>query len=286
MTTEQRPIAGILWMCASSAWFAASYMVLRILSEDMSVYELTFFRAVVACAFLGGWIMMRRPQTIRVRRWRLYTIRSAATYGAMLAMVYGIANAQIADVTSLQLTTPLFTVLLAALFLGEKVDTGRWIALVVGGAGALLIIRPGFAEVTFASFSGLLAGLGYGVANFGTKALTRTDHPDAVAFWMYALIIPISLPAAIAHWTTPSWNDVPLIILLGALTTMSQFTMARAFNSADTSVVLPGFYLQMPFAAGFAMLLFGEITTVWVWAGAAIIAVSAYVTAVRERRDG
>lgn len=276
---------GLMWMTGTAACYAASYVAMRLLSDDISIYELTFLRSVVACLFLGPWILATRPQAIRVTRWKLYSVRSCATYAAMMCTVYGIVHVQIADVTSLLLASPLFTVLFAAVFLKEKVGFHRWMALLAGIAGALLIIRPGFTEITFASFAGLFAAFGYGIANAGTKALTNTDHPDAVAFWMYALIIPISAIPAAVHWTTPGWNHMPLIVLLGLLTMLSQYTMARAFRAADTSVVLPAHYLQMPFAAGLAFLILSQVPSVWVWPGAAIIAGSAYYTVIRERRN-
>jgi drug/metabolite transporter (DMT)-like permease len=271
-------------MSGTAACYGASYVTMRLLSDDISIYEITFLRSVIACLFLGPWIMYRRPAEMRVTRWKLYSFRSFATYAAMMCTVYGVANVAIADVTALLLASPLFTVLFAATFLKEKVGVHRWTALFVGISGALLIIRPGFAEITFASFAGLLAAFGYGIANAGTKALTRTDHPDAVAFWMYALIIPMAAAPAIWHWTTPGWNHVPLIVLLGILTMLSQYFMARAVRAADTSVVLPAHYLQMPFAAGLAFLVLAQVPSVWVWPGAAIIAGSAYYTALRERR--
>jgi drug/metabolite transporter (DMT)-like permease len=277
-------VAGLLWMTGTAACYGASYVAIRLLSDDISIYEITFLRSVIACLFLGPWIMAMRPQAMFVSRWKLYGFRSVATYGAMMCVVYGIANVAVADVTALLLASPLFTVLFAAAFLKEKVGFHRWIALLISLAGALLIIRPGFTAVTFASFAGLLAAFGYGIANVGTKALTRTDHPDAVAFWMYALIIPISAVPAIAHWTTPDWRHIPVIILLGFLTMLSQYFMARAFRAADTSVVLPAHYLQMPFAAGLAFIILAQVPSVWVWPGAVIIAASAYYTAMRERR--
>ena len=283
-STASRAVTGLLWMTATAACYAISYSVLRILTVDFSIFELSFLRSVIACCFLGPWILATRPGAIRVRRWRLYSFRSLVTYGGMMFTVFGIAHVPIADVTALLLASPLFTVLFAATFLGERVGIHRWCALAAGIAGALLIIRPGFATVTLASFAGLIAAFCYGMANAGTKALTATDHPDAVAFWMYALIIPISTPAAAVTWTTPAWHHLPLIVLLGALTMMSQYCMARAFRSADTSVVLPAHYLQMPFAAGVALLIFGQVPSNWVWAGAAVIAASAYYTALRERR--
>lgn len=289
MTTQERmpaagALVGLMWMTATAACYAASYVAMRLLSDDISIYELTFLRSVIACLFLGPWILATRPRAIRVTRWKLYGIRSVATYAAMMCTVYGIVHVQIADVTSLLLASPLFTVLFAAAFLKEKVGFHRWMALLAGIAGALLIIRPGFAEITFASFAGLFAAFGYGIANAGTKALTATDHPDAVAFWMYALIIPISAIPAAVHWTTPGWNHMPLIVLLGLLTMLSQYSMARAFRAADTSVVLPAHYLQMPFAAGLAFLILSQVPSIWVWPGAAIIAGSAYYTVIRERR--
>lgn len=277
-------LIGLLWMTGTAACYAASYVVMRLLSDDISIYELTFLRSVIACLFLGPWILATRPRAIRVSRWKLYGVRSVATYAAMMCTVYGIVHVQIADVTSLLLASPLFTVLFASIFLGERVGFHRWLALLAGIAGALLIIRPGFAEVTFASFAGLLAAFGYGIANAGTKALTATDHPDAIAFWMYALIIPISAVPAAVHWTMPGWNHAPLLIVLGLLTMLSQYAMARAFRAADTSVVLPAHYLQMPFAAGLAFLVLSQVPSIWVWPGAAIIAASAYYTVMRERR--
>ncbi len=279
-------VTGLLWMSVTAACYAVSYVAMRLLSDDISIYEITFLRSVIACLFLGPWILATRPAAIRVTRWKLYWIRSIATYAAMMCTVYGIAHVVIADVTALLLASPLFTVLFAALFLKERVGIHRWAALMAGIAGALLIIRPGFAVITFASFAGLFAAFGYGIANAGTKALTGTDHPDAVAFWMYALIVPISAGPAIWHWTTPGWNHMPLIVLLGLLTMMSQYCMARAFRVADTSVVLPAHYLQMPFAAGLAFLILAQVPSVWVWPGAAIIAASAYYTAMRERKRG
>lgn len=289
MSGQGRPLAagalvGLMWMTGTAACYAASYVAMRLLSDDISIYELTFLRSVIACLFLGPWILATRPRAIRVTRWKLYGIRSVATYAAMMCTVYGIVHVQIADVTSLLLASPLFTVLFAAAFLKEKVGFHRWMALLAGIAGALLIIRPGFTEITFASFAGLFAAFGYGIANAGTKALTSTDHPDAVAFWMYALIIPISAVPAAIHWTTPGWNHMPLIVLLGLLTMLSQYSMARAFRAADTSVVLPAHYLQMPFAAGLAFLILSQVPSIWVWPGAVIIAGSAYYTVVRERR--
>jgi drug/metabolite transporter (DMT)-like permease len=287
MTSHPRSAAvtGLLWMTGTAACYAASYVIMRLLSDDISIYELTFLRSVVACLFLGPWILAIRPLAMRVTRWKLYGFRSAATYAAMMCVVYGIANVQIADVTSLLLASPLFTVLFAGVFLKEKAGLHRWLALLVGIAGALLIIRPGFSAVTFASFAGLVAAFGYGLANVGTKALIATDHPDAVAFWMYALIIPISALPAAANWTTPDWPHIPLIVLLGLLTMLSQYFMARAFAAADTSVVLPAHYLQMPFAAGLAFLVLSQVPSIWVWPGAAIIAASAYYTVIRERRS-
>ena len=257
-------VAGLLWMSGTAACYAWSYIVLRWLSADLSIYELTFLRSCVACVFLGPWILATRPRAIRISRWKLYGLRSVIAYVAAMFTVYGIAHVPVADVTALLIASPLFTVFIAATFLGEKVGVHRWAALLCGLAGALLVIRPGFAELAFASFAGLLAALGYGVANATTKALTRTDHPDTVAFWMYALIVPIAAPAAIATWTTPGWQHVAPLAFLGLLTTLSQYCMARAFRAADTSVVLPANYLQMPFAAGLAFLLLAEVPTVWV----------------------
>tara|TARA_B100001123_G_scaffold449171_1_gene613391 strand:+ start:891 stop:1763 length:873 start_codon:yes stop_codon:yes gene_type:complete len=276
---------GLLWMTGTAFCYATSYVVMGLLTHDMNIYVVTFLRCVIGCAFLGPWILMTRPRTIFVTRWNIYFVRSLAAYAAMLFTIYGVANVAVADITALIMASPLFTVFFAAVFLRERVGIHRWAALLVAGAGALLIIRPGYTELTLASFAGLLAAFGYGIANVGTKALTDTDHPDAVAFWLYALVVPLSAVPAIYHWTIPALDTLPLLIFLGLLTMLSQYCMGRSFRIADTSVVLPAHYLQMPFAAGLAFLVLSQVPSVWVWPGALIIAASAYYTVAREGRQ-
>ena len=88
--------------------------------------------------------------------------------------------------------------------------------------------------------------------------LTSTDHPDAVAFWMYALIVPVPAVPAIWTWIRRAGTTFRLLFL-GLLTMLSQYSMARAFRAADTSVVLPAHWLQVPLAAGWRFDLAGAI---------------------------
>ena len=275
-------VRGALWMAAASFFFALVYVVIRRLTETIPIQELVLFRALLGMAFMAPWLMRAGPGALRTARPGMYVWRTLVSYSGMLCWFYALANMPLADATSLMFTLPLFTVLLAATFLGERVGFDRWTATVIGFAGALIIIRPGFVEVGVAAGAALYTALSYAGSNAMTKSLVRTESSNAVVFYTFALLGVVSVGPAIAAWSTPAWEDVSWIVLFGVLSAAATQCITRSFAAAPASVVVPFQFLKLPFVAVIALFWFAEEPDPWTWLGALVIFASTYAIVRRE----
>ena len=143
--------------------------------------------------------------------------------------MYGIAGMPIADANALMFTMPLFTVILAAIWLAERPGIHRISATIFGFAGALIILRPGMIEISMAALATLFAAAMFSGALIGSKMLTATENPNAMVFYLYTLMIPPAAIGALFGWTNPGLSDIPLLIALGACTVGAQQCQTRAF---------------------------------------------------------
>ncbi len=275
---------GVLWMTAASLFFAIGYIPVRELSPKFTAFEMVFYRSLITVLAMLPWIARVGLGRLRTRRGVLYGVRAVLTYAGMVCLFYGIANMPLADATALVFTAPLFTVVIAAWTLGDPIGAHRWGAILVGFAGAVIIIRPGLVEISWPLLAVVFTALSYGAVNAATRALALTEDRNAVVFYMFAMMLPIGIGPAIYFAAVPTWPEAGWLLLLGIATFLSQHCLTRAFVETTVAIVTPAFYLQLPIVAAFAFALYGEEPAVWVWLGGAVIAASAYYVVRREIR--
>ena len=275
-------VRGVLWMILSSMFYAFIYVVVRGLSEIFDVNQIVFFRAVLGSAFMLPWLFAAGLGALRTTRMPLYLWRMFFSYVGAVAWMYGIAGMPLADANALMFTMPLFTLVLAVIWLAERPGLHRWSATVVGFAGALIILRPGVIEISFAALATLFAAAAFSAALIGSKKLTATENPNAMVFYLYTLMIPCAALGAYFNWTTPGLADIPLLVALGVCTVGAQQCQTRAFRAAPASLVVIINYVQLPMIALLGWLIFGQSTDIWTWIGAAVICSSTYYVSYRE----
>ena len=273
---------GALWMTTSSLLFALTYVAVRELSTTLTSFEIVFYRVAIALLACLPWLIRTRAAGLRTRRMKDYAIRAAAAYIGMVSWVFALANLPLATATTLSFTIPFFTVMFAALLIGEVVGWARWAGIAAGFVGVLVVVRPGMIEVGLPVIAVLFTATCYGFANCTTRSLALTEDPNASVFYLFALIAPLALGPAIWFFTVPAWADVPWILALGLVTAVGQLCFTRALTVAPNSVAMPFFYMQLPCTALLGFLFYAERPDIWIWAGAAIIAGSGYVIARRE----
>ncbi len=275
---------GIAWMMAATFFYAFTFVAIRELTRDFSVFELAFLRAAMGLLAMLPWLAGAGLAGLRTSRLKLYCVRAVVTYSGMGCWFYGLANVKLADATALLFTSPLFTVAILAVVRGERVTGRRGAALAAGFAGAMIIIRPGFADIALPVVALLYTTVAYGAVNAITRSLALTDNANAVVFYQFALVVPVSAGPAALDWITPGWGDAPMILVFGALSVVSMQCFTRARGAAPAAVVMPVFYLQLPVIAVLAFVFYGEVPDLWVWIGGAVICWASYDIARRETR--
>ncbi|MGE5539664.1 MAG: DMT family transporter [Gemmatimonas sp.] len=276
------PVRGALLMMVSALSFATMAATIRHMADRLHPFELAFFRNLFSLLIMAPWVLRGGMARLRTASIRKYGLRGLLSIVAMLSWFYGLAMMPIAEATALSFTAPIFASIGAILFLGERMGVRRWSAIVVGFAGAMIILRPGLHAVSWPA----LVVLGGSAAVAGSiimvKILSRTEPSNLIVTYMGIYLVPMSLIPALFVWTTPVGTDWLWLAFIAAVATAGQLGITYAYAATDATVVLPFDYARLPFAALIAYFAFGEMPDRWTWVGAAVIAGSAIYIARRE----
>lgn len=284
-----RHIRGVAWMVTSIGCFTTSMVIVRGLHDEVPTFEIVFFRALAGVAVMLPWLGRTRGVGLRTRRFGLYALRSTLAALNLWLIFTALALMQVADVTAILFTRPIFTTLLAIVLLGEAASGRLWSALAAGFVGALVLIRPGFETVNVGALLALLAAMLTALLFNIAKLLTRTESPDAIAFYQTFLMLPITVTPAILVWVTPTWEQLFWLFAMGGLATLTHRTMNRAYVLVDLTLLQPLEFVRLPVAALLGLLAFGEWPDPWVWVGGAVIFAGSIYGTAREgkaRREG
>ncbi len=264
-------IRGALWMTAQAASFSAMVAAVRYLAPHYSAFEIVFFRSIIGLAFQAPWAIGGGWRSLLDARWRLVMVRSLFNFAGSAVWFIALGLMAISDAVALQFTLPLFAVLGAWLILRERVGPRRWIAVAAGFVGAMVIIRPGFAEIPPAALFALAAAALFAGVHLTTKKLAGAITGNALIFHANLVAIPLSLAFAAPDWVTPAPAHWPVLIAVGLFGTIAHVFMERAYRAADASFIAPTDFSKLLFAALYGWLLFGESSDAPTWIGAAII---------------
>ncbi|MEX2629734.1 MAG: DMT family transporter [Tistlia sp.] len=276
------PVLGACYMIFACLGFSIMNVAIREASQEVDPLQVVFFRNFFAMLFMLPWFARAGLSVFRTPRLGLYVWRSVIGLVAMMMWFTALAHLPLAEAVALNFTVPLFATAAAAIFLGEIVRARRWSATAIGFLGVLVILRPGFQELTWPMALPIVSAAVMAVSVVIIKKLSRTEEPGTIVFFMNALSTPLSLIPALFVWQWPSATVLALMTLVGFVAVFSHVALTRAFKMADASAMLPFEYTKLPFIALFAFALYGEVPDLWTWVGAGIIAGSSLYIAHRE----
>jgi drug/metabolite transporter (DMT)-like permease len=283
-TDRAAALRGISWMVVAAIGYSVNAGLVKQLSGTLTPMETVFWRTVVGVAFLVPWMLLRKGATAKfpLQRLPLFLLRGVLTYLAMLTTYYALAHIAIADVQALQFTMPLFSILAVVLVLHERAGMGTWIACFVGFAGTIVILRPGFEEISLAAMAAIGSAALYSVSNLVIKMLARAEDTTTITLYGNVIMLPLALLPLLFDWRWPGLDSIPWIIALGVFTTLGQWALARAIASADARVVWPFDFLRPPFTVVIGYVMFSQLPGLWTWVGAVLIFGSAYYVIRQE----
>jgi len=273
-----------LWVMAGGVCSTLMNVLIREAARELHPFEVTFFRCLFGLLVLVPWLMRVGLSSLRTTKVWFYTLRAGVSLVSMLSWFYGITLVPLATATALNFTAPLFAITGAALFLGEVVRLRRWSAVAAGFLGVLVIVRPGVAGLDPNLLYILLSAATMGMGVVTVKFLSRSESATAIVTYMVLYSAPLALIPALFVWRWPSLPTLGWLAALGAIGTTAHFCVARAYGGADASACAPFEFLRMPFTALLAYLVFGEVTDLWTWVGAVVIAGASIYVAHREAR--
>ena len=271
-------------MTLASMGFVSMFTIVRILTESFSSFEIVFYRSLIGSALILPFLLKTGLGTFKTQHPWLFAFRALFSYLAMLVWFHALPRLPFLDAVALAFTLPFWTLTLAVLLLKESVGPRRWLATAIGFAGAMVVLRPGFAEWNPAALFVLGSAFLYAVVNVTIKLLVRSEEPGLVTFYGLALVIPLAAVPAGFSLTPLSLAMAPLLFGMGLAGALAHFFMTRAFAAADASVVSPFEFIQLPLAAMLGLILFGEMPDVWTLVGAAIIFASVTIMAQGEAK--
>jgi drug/metabolite transporter (DMT)-like permease len=283
MTASRTTSTGlaIAWMLLALSCFSLLAVASRELTAALSTLEILFWRSllggVIVTAILArAGILDRQGLQPQLIGW--HALRNVTHFGGQCAWLIAIAALPLAEVFALEFTTPLWAALMAALFMGEALNRGRWISLLLGFAGVLVILRPGAAVINPASLVMLVGAFGFGITVIVTRKLTQmlSGHGHAfllVLFYMTVMQGLLSLGFLLlnAGLRLPPADNIPWLAVAAVTALMAHYSLTRALSYADASVVMPMDYLRLPLIMVVAWLLYGESVTIWLLLGAGLI---------------
>ena len=288
MTSLPPLLKAVLWFCGTMAGFAGMAIAARELHTQMSTFQILFFRSLIGVLVVLPFLARKGFIDIRTSRFRWHVSRAVIQFGAQICWIYGIVHLSLSDLTAIEFSIPLFTALLAVLFLGERMWRHKWIATLLGFAGVLLILRPEGSAFNLAGLVMVTGSFLYAGSGVLVKYLTRTDSPQGIIFWMNLLQLPAGLiPAIVIYdWVAPGLADVPWILIWGCAGLWAHYSMARALQLADITIIFPLDFLRLPVMALIGFLLYAEALDPWTAVGALVIFVGNWHSLRAESRRG
>lgn len=267
-----------LWiLCTLSMTLAA-----RELSRELPVVEIMALRSFMAAAAITPFILWSRGRVLATRRSGLHFLRNLSHFAAQFFWFAAVALIPLAEVVSIEFTMPIWIAILAALLLGEQLTGRRLLAIGLGFAGVLIILRPGVAKIDAGAFAALAAAIGFSLSVTLVKKLTGSEGVLTILahmFWTQAVLAALLavilwlLPGDLFAWSWPSARLYPFIALMGIVGSAGHYCLTQATAAVDATVVAPLDFVRVPLTALMGYALYGEALTVYLFIGAALILV-------------
>jgi drug/metabolite transporter (DMT)-like permease len=269
--TQSKSLAA-LWM---AGWLALMLIVAvagREGMRELNVFQLMEVRSILGLCMLYPLIRINGGfSVVKTARVHVHIARNLIHYGAQLGWFFALTLIPIGQVVAIEFTMPIWTAILAATFLGERMTSWKIATIVLGIVGVIVIVRPATGEVNPGQLIALAAAVGFGISIAMVKSLTRTEQTLAIIFWMLAVQSAAGFFPALYVWKWPPayiWGWVVVIAFCG---TFSHYCMARAMLHADATVVIPMDFLRVPLTATAGWLIYSERLDLFTVLGAALI---------------
>ena len=277
---------GAIYMILSVLFFSFMDILIKV-TDEYDVGQIMFFRALFGLIPIFFLIPKNRMKNFyKTKNIKLHFFRSFFGAIAMAAIFIGLRNLQLAEVTALAFSGPLWVVLFSMFFLSEKIRLKRWIAVGLGFIGVIIISKPGFDNLNFYYIYPIIFCIGFAGVSILIRKLTLAGESIWLIAFYFSLVSGLGglLTIPLGLWKMPNTYDFILLILIGLLGGIANLLLTQSYKLAEVTLTTPLKYLSLVIAIIFGFYFFEEIPSIYTLSGAALIVVSSAIIFIRENQ--
>ena len=273
---------GFLYMFMSVCAFSVMDLIVK-WSENYPVGEVLFFRGFFGIIPLFFLIPRKRYLDFyKTNRGFLHFRRCAAGLIAIVAIFIALRKLPLATVVSISFAAPVFTTIMSIFLLSEKVGLYRWLAVIVGFIGILIISEPGYSSLNLYYLYPIIFCFGLSYVAITIKQLSSSEPVWLISFYFSLSIMFISFFTITTGWIMPSIKDLFLLSLLGILGGLANLWLTQSYKFSDVSLVTPLKYLALVFAIFFGYVIWDEVPSSKTLIGSLLVIISSIIIFKRE----
>ncbi len=258
--THASSLNAMAWMSGALFSFCFMAVAARELSHGINTLEILFGRSLVGLVGSVGLIVGTRQWALfKTEKFKFHVGRNLLHYFGQYGWFLGVSLLPLSQVFAIEFTSPLWTTLLAAVFLGEALTLKRVFAVVLGFTGVYVIVNPGQGMMNIGALCVLIAAVCFSSGNIFTKRLVQTDNPLTILFFMSAIQLPMGLALSYTSLTMPEGVQWLWLFVVGLSSMTSHFCMARAMQKTDISVVVTLDFLRLPLITLIGVFVYAEV---------------------------
>jgi drug/metabolite transporter (DMT)-like permease len=278
-------LTGIAYFLTAIGLIALVDTVCKFYTDELHAVMLVWGYFVAIAFFVAGNVIVHRKFDLFLcSQPRLQIARSGFLVASIASLFVSLTYLPIAEVTAIGFTGPLFITALSAALLGEHVGRHRWLAVIIGLLGVLVIVRPGGAVWHWSAAMALLGAICFALFQIVTRRLAGRDRHQSTLLWTSlggtlwaSLIVPF-------YWTTPTGHHIIMFLVIGAMGTAAHFAMLQAFQHAEASLLAPFNYSKLIWVTLLGFLVFGDWPGLNTLIGSAIIIAAGLYVLYRDTR--
>lgn len=260
-------------MLAAVAFFSLMDTTMKLLAAHFPAMQVAALRSLASLPLVCAWVAWRGGfATILQVRWPLHLLRAAIGIAMLALFAFGLKTLSLASAYSIFFIGPILITVLSVFLLKETVNPARWIAVGVGMAGVLVVLRPdGSGFLTVAGLAILASALCYAVSAVAGRILARTDKTEHMMFWILVMMAVGACALAAPGWVPVRASHLPLLCGLAVSGFFGQLAITEAFSQGEASVVAPFEYSALAWGVALDWVLWRALPDQFTLIGATII---------------
>lgn len=284
---RHNPALGISYALATSLVASTAAASAKYLSGSLSPWFIVWCQYGLCTLLTLPWVLRQGINGLRTRRPGLHLVRSLGGWLGFTTYYLALPFIALADASVLRSAAPLWVPLIVFIWLREQVPAVRWIALLSGFFGVLLILRPDTGSINPGHLLGMFAGIGLAISMATTRALSTSEPAARVLFYYFFISFVAATPMGWLHIAPVSAAQWPALLYVGLSIFLTMVLYNRAYSHAPTSLVAPLGYVAVPAAALIDWLIWDHLPDRWMLAGCTLIILSGiFAVTLRGRSQG